>query len=160
MSALRLRPARAGAVFGFGLGGLADGVVLHQVLQWHHLVSDNESMTTVAGLEANTLADGLFHAATIAVLLVGVVLLWRAASNPGPDWSRVAIGGLLVGWGGFHIADEIVFHLILDLHHIRQVDDYLMYDLAFSAFGVVLVAVGAAVLRRAKPITRGGTAAA
>jgi hypothetical protein len=51
---------------GLGLGGFLDGIVLHQILQWHHMLTDtgDHPMTTVAGLEANTLADGFFHAAT------------------------------------------------------------------------------------------------
>ena len=27
-------------LYGIGLGGFVDGIVLHQVLQWHHMVSD------------------------------------------------------------------------------------------------------------------------
>jgi uncharacterized membrane protein len=27
-------------ILGVGLGGFVDGIVLHQVLQWHHLLSD------------------------------------------------------------------------------------------------------------------------
>jgi hypothetical protein len=47
-------PSRAPALLlglGLGLGGFVDGIVLHQVLQWHHLVSDVEAYptTTVAG---------------------------------------------------------------------------------------------------------------
>jgi uncharacterized membrane protein len=148
---VRSEPARAGSVFGFGLGGLVDGVVLHQILQWHHLVADDMTTTTVEGLEQNTLADGLFHAGTVAVLLIGVVLLWNAAKRPGPDWDRLAIGGVLTGFGAFHIVDEIVFHALLDLHHIRMVDDYLVYDLAFAAIGVALVAGGTALIRRRGP---------
>ena len=43
--------------------------MLHQIFQWHHMVSDvgTYPMTTLAGLEVNTLADGFFH-------LVGAVL--------------------------------------------------------------------------------------
>jgi uncharacterized membrane protein len=147
VESLRTEPARAGTVFGFGLGGLADGIVLHQVLQWHHLVSEKEPTDTLAGLEANTLADGIFHIATVVVLVVGVLLLWKAASRPRDGWSRLAIGGVILGWGLFHIVDEIVFHLILDLHHIRQVDNYLLYDLAYGAIGVALIACGTALLR-------------
>ncbi|HLL49293.1 MAG TPA: DUF2243 domain-containing protein, partial [Thermomicrobiales bacterium] len=54
----------AGILLGLGLGGFFDGIVLHQLLQWHHLVSNVEffSPTTVPGLRTNTFADGLFHA--------------------------------------------------------------------------------------------------
>ena len=47
---------------GVGLGGFIDGILLHQVLQWHHLLTGtgDHPMTTVPGLETNTLGDGLF----------------------------------------------------------------------------------------------------
>ena len=32
-----------------------DGIVFHQVLEWHHLVAEYESTTTVSGLETNIL---------------------------------------------------------------------------------------------------------
>jgi uncharacterized membrane protein len=47
---------------GIGLGGFVDGIVLHRILQWHHMLTGERggrSMRTVAGLEANTLVDGL-----------------------------------------------------------------------------------------------------
>jgi uncharacterized membrane protein len=39
-------------VLGIGLGGFVDGIVLHQMLQWHHLVSADGccSTATVSGL--------------------------------------------------------------------------------------------------------------
>jgi uncharacterized membrane protein len=137
-----MRATTAGGVFGFGIGGLVDGIVLHQVLQWHHLVAGETTTKTVEGLEANTLADGVFHLATLAVVLLGTVLIHRA-----PRDGRAVVGGALVGWGVFHLVDEVTFHLLLDLHHIRMVEDYLAYDLAFAGIGVVLVVVGARLLR-------------
>jgi hypothetical protein len=43
-----------------------DGIVLHQILQWHHMLTDagDHPSNSVAGLEANTRADGFFHLAT------------------------------------------------------------------------------------------------
>jgi uncharacterized membrane protein len=32
-------PVSAGIFFGLGLGGFFDGIVLHQLLQWHHMLS-------------------------------------------------------------------------------------------------------------------------
>ena len=57
MGAPRILPA--GLLLGIGLGGFVDGIVLHQILQWHHLLSSTgeHPATTVAGLAANTLAD-------------------------------------------------------------------------------------------------------
>jgi uncharacterized membrane protein len=35
----RRSPLSVGVLFGLGLGGFFDGIVLHQVLQWHHMLS-------------------------------------------------------------------------------------------------------------------------
>ena len=58
-------PTGAGIFFGLGLGGFFDRIVLHQILQWHHMAtSAGYSADSVPNLERNTLLDGLFHAAT------------------------------------------------------------------------------------------------
>ncbi|MDQ3164684.1 MAG: DUF2243 domain-containing protein, partial [Actinomycetota bacterium] len=47
------RPTRLPALLlGLGLGGFVDGIVIHQLLQWHHMVSDTQDhpVTTVPGL--------------------------------------------------------------------------------------------------------------
>jgi uncharacterized membrane protein len=55
-------PLSSGLFFGLGLGGFFDGILLHQVLQWHHmLTSAGYPATDVHNLEVNTLWDGLFH---------------------------------------------------------------------------------------------------
>ena len=51
----------AGILLGLGQGGFFDGIFFHQLLQWHHMFTNIESSNTVAGLELNTLGDGLFH---------------------------------------------------------------------------------------------------
>jgi uncharacterized membrane protein len=35
----RSRPRAPGILIGIGLGGFVDGIVLNQILQWHHLLS-------------------------------------------------------------------------------------------------------------------------
>ena len=133
-----------GLLYGVGLGGFVDGIVLHQLLQWHHMVSDTESVTTVAGLEANTLADGFFHLATwLVVVAASLTTLrdWRAG-RLAPSWT-FHLGGLLAGWGLFNLVEGVVDHLVLGVHHVR--DDLggpLSWDLGFLAFGAVLVVVG------------------
>ncbi len=138
---------------GFGLGAFLDGIVLHQVLQWHHLVVGYRSADDLAGLEANTLWDGLFHLAAWTVVLVG--LLWTARSRDdlrGVPW-RSLVGALLVGWGAFNITDQVLFHLLLGAHHIRMVENYRLYDWGYTALGAVLVAAGVA-LARSGPAAR------
>lgn len=142
-------PKAPGFLFGLGLGGFIDGIVFHQVLQWHHMLtgdSGGEPSDTVAGLEANTLADGLFHLATWALVSVAMVLTltaWRSGALA-PPW-RYHIGLLLAGWGVFNVVEGLVDHQLLGIHHVR--DDLgapLGWDLAFLAFGVLLVATGVA----------------
>ena len=140
------RPSRAPAfVMGLGLGGFVDGIVLHQILQWHHMLTDaGEPADTVAGLEANTLADGFFHLATWLLVAGGMVLLVRAwrRGELAPPW-RLHVGMLLVGWGVFNLVEGVVDHQLLGIHHVR--DDLgapLGWDLGFLAFGVLLVFVG------------------
>lgn len=94
------RPSPApGLMFGIGLGGFVDGIVLHQILQWHHMVSAERSPATVAGLEVNTLADGFFHAATWLIVVgasIVTIALWRQG-RLAPSWT-FHVGGLLAGW--------------------------------------------------------------
>jgi uncharacterized membrane protein len=146
------RPIAAGILLGIGIGGMFDGIVLHQLLQWHHMVShvDRYPTDTVDGLEANTLADGLFHAATYIVIVVGLWLLWRVAERPGTTWSLGAfVGLLLVGFGAFNVVEGVVDHLVLQVHHVREdSDNQLAWDLAFLAWGLAMLVCGLALYRR------------
>jgi uncharacterized membrane protein len=151
-----MRPPKVpGFVLGVGLGGFLDGIVLHQLLQWHHMLTGEdggEPMDTVAGLEANTLADGFFHLATWVLLVAGVLLTVRAwqRGELAPPW-RLQLGLLLAGWGVFNVVEGTIDHLLLGIHHVR--DDLggpLGWDLGFLAFGVLLVAAGAALSASAR----------
>jgi uncharacterized membrane protein len=54
-------PVGAGILFGLGLGGFFDGIVLHQLLQWHHMAtSAGYPADSLENLEFNTFPDGLF----------------------------------------------------------------------------------------------------
>ena len=135
-----------------GLGGFVDGIVLHQILQWHHLISSTGvgRLDTVAGLEANVLADGLFYAAVWLVTVLGVWMLWRNLSRERAPLDRQFLGWLVFGWGLFNVLDEAVFHALLDLHHIREGEDELAYDLTFLAIGIAQMALGWVLGRNAR----------
>lgn len=49
----------SGLSLGFGLGGFFDGILLHQVLQWHHLLSGVEQAHV--DIRVLIMTDGLFH---------------------------------------------------------------------------------------------------
>jgi uncharacterized membrane protein len=135
-------------VLGIGLGGFFDGIVIHQILQWHHMLSAHTPPDTLANLELNTLADGLFHAATWIFTVIGLFLLWRAVrSGARLSWSTL-VGGLLAGWGGFNVVEGLIDHQILGVHHVRPGPDELLYDIGFLVWGAAMLAIGVLLLRR------------
>ena len=69
-----------GLLFGLGFGGFVDGIVLHEILQWHHMISGAQSSETLAGLELNVVADGFFHVVTWLLVMAGSIMTlvsWR-----------------------------------------------------------------------------------
>src|SRR5829696_6709776 len=150
-------PPKAPAfIMGLGLGGFIDGIVLHQILQWHHMLTDtgDHPADTVAGLKDNTLADGFFHLATwvcVAAAMFLTVRAWREG-RLAPPW-RAHVGLLLAGWGAFNLVEGLVDHELLGIHHVR--DDLgapLGWDLGFLAFGAALVIGGLALERAARAV--------
>jgi uncharacterized membrane protein len=141
----------AGILLGLGLGGFFDGIVLHQILQWHHIVTVDFPATTVPNLELNTLLDGLFHAVTYIFTLAGLFVLWRAVreTNFRPSTSMF-IGAMLIGWGLFNLVEGVVDHHLLGIHHVRQGPNQLAWDLGFLAWGAVML-VGGWMLTRTQP---------
>jgi uncharacterized membrane protein len=133
----------AAVVLGLGIGGFLDGIVVHQLLGWHHMLSgwyphdDTRLMM---------LGDGLFHLLCLILVLVGTALLNRRAPLP----ERVLLGGILAGWGVFNLVEGVIDHQILGIHHVRPGPDQLAYDLAFLASGAVLLVIGILFARRAR----------
>lgn len=132
------------------------------MLQWHHMVSHTETfpMTTLEGLQANTFADGLFHASAWVFVLVGSLLTVAAWRNGrlAPTW-RFHIGLLLAGWGIFNLIEGIIDHHVLGIHHVR--DDLggpLSWDLGFLAFGAALLLGGWALYRSGRRSLLAGVA--
>jgi uncharacterized membrane protein len=130
------------------LGGFFDGIVLHQILQWHHMLSSEGDypVTTVAGLEVNTLWDGLFHLTTYIAVAVGVALLWRASRLPEPASStKLLLGLLLMGWGAFNLVEGTVDHHLLTIHHVNETvprDQWKWWDLGFLVWGALMLIGG------------------
>ncbi len=115
-------------LLGLGIGGFFDGIVLHQILQWHHMVtSARYPANTVGNLELNILLDGLFYTSTYVMTAVGLGLLWGATRLPDVRWSTgLLVGGLLVGWGTFNVVEGLVDHHLLGLHHVKEASNNLL----------------------------------
>lgn len=122
-----------GITLGVGLGGFADGIVLHQVAQWHQMLSSAVPPVTMDAMRTNMAADGWFHLVMLAVTVVGVYGLFGAAQHR-PQMPRRGpfTGQLLLGWGAFNLVEGLVDHHLLGLHHVRDLPAHVpLYDWLF-----------------------------
>jgi uncharacterized membrane protein len=124
---------------GVGLMAALDAVVFHLLLGWHHLVDGTDRVGEVS--------DGVLHVLYLGLLVAGG-LRYGAQQRRGDLDRRRAVGGLLLGAGGFQLFDSVVNHEVLGLHDVRPgVADQLPYDLAWNGAAVVLLLAGLLVLR-------------
>jgi uncharacterized membrane protein len=156
-------PISAGILLGLGLGGFFDGIILHQVLQWHHmLTSAGFPPNSIDNLEFNTLWDGIFHLATYVFVLLGVILLWKRARRAHVRWSgKLLAGTILTGFGIFNLVEGIVNHHLLGLHHVNETvarEQGILWDLGFLAWGAAMLAGGWLLTRSGAEQTRHASA--
>lgn len=148
-------PVWSGILLGLGLGGFVDGIVFHQLLQWHHIAtSAGYPPDSVPNLEFNTLLDGVFHASTWIMTLLGLLLLWCAARQPHERWPAGLLAGtILMGFGIFNLVEGLINHQLLGLHHVNETvppEQWIYWDLAFLASGAILLGLGWLIYRSAR----------
>ncbi|WP_437729792.1 DUF2243 domain-containing protein [Sorangium sp. So ce1335] len=141
----------AGVLFGMGAGGLIDGILFHQLLQWHHLICFScHPGATIEDVRRNIFADGLFSVVAFGLTVAGVSKLWsalRAGAAPLPG--RIFPGAAAVGWGVFNLVEGVIDHHLLQIHHVRPGPGQTAWDLAFLASGALLVLGGLRLMREA-----------
>ena len=151
----------SGYLLGIGLGGFFDGILLHQILQWHHLLS---LVDGVGDISNQVMFDGLFHALMYVIAGIGLVLLVRGRSDlDAPGAARRLMGNVLVGFGLWHVLDAILSHWLLGIHRVRlDSPNPLVWDLIwFAIFGLVPIVAGLIIRRGGgTPLSRGHAAAA
>jgi uncharacterized membrane protein len=150
MVVLKDRLLIACGIIGVGLSGFFDGILLHQVLQWHHLLSlvPGERLKDIGN---QILADGMFHVLMYLITAFGLYRLYQAREDLVVAGSaRRVVAGALLGFGIWNVIDVAGFHWLLGIHRIRvNVPSPMLYDLGWlSLFGLLPLAVGVAVLRR------------
>jgi uncharacterized membrane protein len=128
---------------GFGFMGAMDGIIFHQLLQWHSVYMETSRPGQIV-------SDGVFHFGVTVALVIGGVLLWLAGRpseiSSGISW---LVGGFLSGAGIFNLIEGIVNHHILQIHRVKPGDpNALMYDLGFLTIGLLLVIIGETVKRK------------
>ncbi len=142
-----LRPLiTAGFVLGVGMGGFVDGILFHQILQIHSMISNIIFPDTLVKADINMFWDGIFHAFTWMMTLMGIILLWKAVKNENvPKLTNVLVGSIITGFGAFNLIEGVIDHHVLQLHHVVQRAVYsvqLYWDLAYLASGIVLIFFG------------------
>lgn len=143
------RRALVGAgVFGFGFSGLIDVLLLHLILQWHHLLSGIYTMDTLAGLRTNILADGWFSVGMVVIAGIGAGVIWRAERRTRePLAIRPIAGSAVMGLGAFDLYDVIVDHALLDLHQPLSMGG--QYNPHWAIVSLLIIGAGAYIYRTA-----------
>ena len=143
----------AGTLLGIGMGGFVDGIVFHQMLQVHNMLTARypkvgvDAQTALANTQINMFWDGLFHAFTWIMTALGLALLWQTVRRRDvPLSTKTFVGSLALGWGLFNLVEGIIDHHILHIHHVTETDGHLLWDVLFLASGVVLILVGWALI--------------
>jgi uncharacterized membrane protein len=134
-------------VLGFALGGFFDGILLHQILQWHHLLS---LVPGAGSLRMQVVWDGYFHALMYAIAALALWGLWRTREVAQGRSGAGLIGAALIGFGMWHAVDAVASHWILGIHRTRiDSTQPLAWDLLWLAlFGIAPAVVGWLMLRR------------
>ncbi|KAM3100124.1 DUF2243 domain-containing protein [Phormidesmis sp. 146-12] len=145
------RLATAGGILlGMGFAGFFDGIVLHQVLQWHHLLTSIRPTDSLADLEANTFWDGIFHLGAYGLTIAGLILLWWARPQL-PESPKFLSGLVLFGFGSFNLIEGLINHQILGIHHVKYGPHQTAWDMGFLALGVLFMIGGWLLFDRARP---------
>ena len=138
----------AGVLLGIGMGGFVDGILFHQILQLHNMLSNTVPRDSLVNEQVNMFWDGLFHAFTWMMTAAGIAMMWHAARHRGtvPTGAMLA-GSLLGGWGLFNVVEGTIDHEILQVHHVYQNGSHGLWDAVFLGAGAVLLLSGVMMVR-------------
>ncbi len=125
------------------MGGFVDGIVFHQILQIHNMLSAKIPPTSLVNVETTMVWDGLFHALTWIMTAIGIAMLWKAGKQRDIAWSgSTFIGAVIFGWGVFNVVEGVLDHHILNLHHVVERLGTSIFDYLFLCWGVLFLALG------------------
>jgi uncharacterized membrane protein len=142
MSRVDRKLLAASMLLGMGLGGFFDGILFHQILQVHGMLTAVRPKLTLVDAEVNMFWDGIFHAATWTMTVAGLALLWRSVRAGAETRTSRLGGGLLLGWGAFNAVEGVLDHYVLGLHHVVEARGLSLFDHLFVLSGVVMAIVG------------------
>lgn len=142
-----------GILLGIGLGGFLDGILAHQILQMHSMLSAKLPLDNTVNLKTSMFWDGLFHIFTWITTLTSLIMLWRILkTRPDGISGRALMGAAIMGWGIFNLVEGIADHYVLQVHHVMQEEGLSVYDHAFIASGIILMILGFFIARAGKKL--------
>jgi uncharacterized membrane protein len=131
------------------MGGFVDGILFHQILQLHNMLSARIPNTDYVGSKVNMVWDGVFHAGVWTITLFGIILLWRATRVEKADLSgRLLCCAALIGWGMFNLIEGLVDHHLVQLHHVYELGGLSIWDYLFLLWGAAMIVAGLTICRK------------
>ena len=130
-------------LLGVGTIGMLDGIIFHQILQWHSVYMHTDRFHQIV-------SDGYFHLFVTIIIFWGALLLWRSDPDHPTSNKRTFAGGVLFGAGLFNFLEGIINHHILQIHHVKPGPEQFTYDLAFDLSGLLLILIGWGLKRSAE----------
>lgn len=127
-------------LFGVGIIAMIDGIIFHQLLQWHSVYppSPNHERRTVPPV----FFDHPLHRG---------IMLWNRGELNGRRPQHIFWGAFLLGAGWFNFVEGIVNHHLLQIHHVNPASpNRLFFDLAYDASGLLIIAIGWLIYRKGK----------
>lgn len=132
------------------MGGFLDGILFHQILQVHNMLSARIPVTNLVNAETNMFWDGLFHAFTWIFTGFGLYLLFQAGARRDVPWSgKMLLGAMFFGWGLFNLIEGVIDHHLLEVHHVVERLGRSPFDLAFLLSGLIFMVLGMYLIRKA-----------
>ena len=99
-------------LLGIGTVGMLDGIIFHQILQWHSIYMFTNRFYQIV-------SDGIFHLFVTVIIFIGAIILWRSDPSDSGNNKYTFLGGLFLGAGIFNFLEGIINHHILQIHHVK-----------------------------------------
>lgn len=125
-------------LFGIGMIGMLDGIVFHQILQWHSVNMHTDRIHQIK-------SDGFFHFFVTLIIFISGILLWKGNPQERPSFFW---GSFLLGSGTFNFIEGIVNHHLLQIHHVKPGPNQFFFDISYDLFALLLLVIGWQLLRR------------
>jgi len=140
-------------VLGIGIGGFLDGILFHQILQWHGMLTNKIPATNLIDKSVNMVWDGVFHLFTLCIVMTGIILLWKLYKRNDVNTSgNLLSGGIIAGWGLFNIVEGIINHHLIKLHNVREATiDPDIWNYGFLLSSLIILVVGLYIIKKHKP---------